>query len=78
MTKDEALAELFANIDHAIAETLCSKRTNFSQTMVSNDFRIPEKITVHVPEKLKDAVIEHYEKNGFTVTGCGKEIQIGW
>ncbi|HIH74838.1 MAG TPA: hypothetical protein HA306_06535 [Methanosarcina sp.] len=78
MTKDEALAELLANIDQAIIETLCSKRTNFFQTMVSNDFRISGKITVHTPEKLKDTVIEHYKKNGFTVTGCGKEIQIGW
>ena len=86
MTKDEALMELFANIDQAIAETLCSKRTNFSQTMVGNDFRIPEKITIHAPEKLKDSIIEHYKKNGFRAIDCGREnrdtyiyiIQIGW
>ena len=86
MTKDEALAELLANIDQAIIETLCSKRTNFFQTMVSNDFRISGKITVHTPEKLKDSIIAHYKEKGFRVIDCGREnrdtyiyiIQIGW
>ena len=86
MTKDEALTELFANIDLVLSETLCSKSANFSRTMVSNDFRVPEKITLYVPEKLKDSIIEHYKKNGFRAIDCGREnrdtyiyiIQIGW
>lgn len=86
MTKDEALAKLFENIDQAIAEALCSKSANFSRTMVGNNFRIPEKVTLHAPERLKDTIIEHYKKNGFRVIDCGREnrdtyiyiIQIGW
>jgi len=86
MTRDEALTELFVNIDLVLSETLCSKSANFSRTMVSNDFRITEKITLHVPEKLKDSIIAHYKEKGFRVIDCGREnrdtyiytIQIGW
>lgn len=86
MTREEALEVLLANIDEAITETLCGKRTNFSQTMVGNDFRIPEKITVHAPEKLKDSIIAHYKEKGFRAIDCGREnrdtyiyiLQIGW
>lgn len=73
MTREEALKTLLANIDEAMTEKLCGKRGNFIETMLRSDFHISRNITVHVPENLKDAVIQHYEKNGFTVTDCGRK-----
>jgi len=73
MTREEALTALFASIDESMTEKLCGKRGNFLETMLRSDFHIPRNIAVHVPENLKDAVIQHYEKNGFRVTDCGRK-----
>jgi hypothetical protein len=82
MTRDEALKMAMEKIDDAIKEGLCGEKTFRMVDMAVH--KIPGFIKVYVPEKLKDAVLEHYGQNGFTATNSGRTtedtyiIQIGW